>query len=367
MDITSELSKTIKQHLGWNKARIDCFAKMIVAVLTVRTVNLMAWAQVFVTTATPDAAYMRIKRFMRYFEWDAATLARFIFKLFHFAEGRWYLTLDRTTWRFGKQSINFLMLAVVYKGIAVPLLWTLVTTAGNSTSQERIALLQRFEACFGTEVIAGVLADREFVGKEWFAYLVQRNIPFFIRIKWNFLISNARGQPVPAWQLFTGLKAGEKRVLEGKRRLFGLLFHVAGLRTAQGDFLIVATTEAAETAIETYAYRWEIETLFAALKTRGFHLEATHLTRLDRLAKLMAVLAIAFCWAHKTGEWQQTIKPIKIKKHGRKAISLFHYGLNHLQHFLCGLKRTRKEALRFVQLLVGPPPLTTTAQAGLIL
>ena len=46
---------------------------------------------------------------------------------------------------------------------------------------------------------------------------------------------------------------------------------------------------------------------------------------------LLALLAIAFTWAHRTGEWQNEHKPIKIKKHVRPAVSLFRYGLD----FLC--------------------------------
>ena len=42
------------------------------------------------------------------------------------------------------------------------------------------------------------------------------------------------------------------------------------------------------------------------------------------------MLAIAFCWAYKTGEWQHEITPIKIKKHGRPAVSLFRYGLDYI-------------------------------------
>ena len=42
----------------------------------------------------------------------------------------------------------------------------------------------------------------------------------------------------------------------------------------------------------------------------------------------MVFLAIAFYWAYKTGEWRNEQKEIKIKKHGRKAISYFRYGLD---------------------------------------
>ena len=37
--------------------------------------------------------------------------------------GGWILSLDRTTWTFGKTVINLLVLGVVYQGTAVPLLW----------------------------------------------------------------------------------------------------------------------------------------------------------------------------------------------------------------------------------------------------
>ncbi len=32
-------------------------------------------------------------------------------------------------------------------------------------------------------------ADREFIGQDWFAYLLENKIPFFIRIKQNQLVN----------------------------------------------------------------------------------------------------------------------------------------------------------------------------------
>ena len=48
--------------------------------------------------------------------------------------------------------------------------------------------------------------------------------------------------------------------------------------------------------------RWEIGTLFKALKSQGFNFEATRLTGLDRIERLLALLAIVFCWAHLLGD-----------------------------------------------------------------
>jgi hypothetical protein len=69
--------------------------------------------------------------------------------LFGFLETDYELTLDRTNWRWGKKSINILMLAMVYKGIAIPIYWLLLNKRGNSNTRERIALLKRFIKHFG--------------------------------------------------------------------------------------------------------------------------------------------------------------------------------------------------------------------------
>ena len=58
------------------------------------------------------------------------------------------------------------MLGVVYKGVAFPLLFTMLDKRGNSNSQKRIDLLNRFIRLFGNHVIESVVADREFVGKD---------------------------------------------------------------------------------------------------------------------------------------------------------------------------------------------------------
>jgi hypothetical protein len=77
--------------------------------------------------------------------------------------------------------------------------------------------------------------------------------------------------------------------------------------------------------------------LFGCLKSRGFRLEETHVIEAERLKKLLALLALAFCWAHVVGEWLNQQKALKVKKHGRLAKSIFRYGLNHLRRILCNL------------------------------
>ncbi len=121
-------------------------------------------------------------------------------------------------------------------------------------------------------------------------------------------------------------------MLSGVRKVCGHPLFVVGLKQANGEYVIIATTDSPETALEDYALRWNIETLFGCLKSRGFNLEDTHMTDLDRLEKLMGLLTIAFCWALLTGEWRLELKPIRIGKHGRYVKSVFRYGLEHMKN-----------------------------------
>src|SRR5205823_7230345 len=98
-----------------------------------------------------------------------------------------------------------------------------------------------------------------------------------------------------------------------------------------------------------YARRWGVETLFGCLKTRGFCLEATHVTDKERLRKLIALMALCFCWAYRAGHWLIRIEPLKIKKHGRLAKSIFRHGFDHLRRIFCN-QDCSVERLAFIRL-----------------
>ena len=96
-------------------------------------------------------------------------------------------------------------------------------------------------------------------------------------------------------------------------------------------------------AIESYGKRWQIETLFSCLKGRGFHFEDTHVTNRRRIKSLLVVLVIAFCWAHRVGEWQhENVCAIKVKKHQRLEKSIFRLGLDTISECLFKLIQKRK-------------------------
>jgi len=122
MSQISELMNILNGYFFWNKARMACFSKMLLALLTVKTVNLKELACAFNSQANNASRYKRIGRFFSSFTIDFDTIAVFIVQLFGFNKTNYYLTLDRTNWQWGRKNINILMLGIVYRGIAIPIL-----------------------------------------------------------------------------------------------------------------------------------------------------------------------------------------------------------------------------------------------------
>jgi|SRR5947209_6901911 len=342
------LERTLQRNVAWNRARINFVAKFLVALIQVRSVNLAEVASVFAGGALKGSHYKRIQRFLRSFELPYAGVAAFVLRLLGVPRP-WALTLDRTDWYLGQTPLNILVLGVVHQGTAFPLLWVVLPKKGCSSTAERIALLDEFGRLFGFSAVAYLCADREFIGKDWFHYLRREGIACRIRVRANTQVTNGRGLRVAARRLFRHCRVGQAEVLRGARLLWGERWHVTGMRLPRGEYLIIVSERETQTALEDYARRWEVETLFGCLKTRGFCLEATHVTEPERLKKLLALVALAFCWAHVTGEWLSAQKPLPIKKHGRKAQSIFRLGLDHLRRILCNqLCEAERVALRRV-------------------
>lgn len=324
------LERTLAETLYWNRARINFLAKFIVGLIQVRTVNLSEIANSFSGKAKESSNYKRIQRFLSGFEISYQMIAILIVKLIK-QEGPWILSLDRTNWKLGKSNLNVLMLGIVYKGIAFPIFWQLLDKQGNSNTKERKAIINQFIQVFGVSSILYLCADREFVGKDWFRYLKRNKIDFRIRIRANTLIPNVRGEQRNAWQLFASARINEVIVLQQQRTILSVPLYFSGMKLKGGEYLIIASLNFSANPVKDYANRWGIETLFGCLKSRGFRLEETHITDLSRIKKLIGLLAIAFCWAHLVGQWLASINPIKIKKHGRPAKSIFRLGFDFLR------------------------------------
>ena len=277
----------------------------------------------------PESNEKRLKRFFSEIKLDKKSYGKLILRLLA-QEKSYVLSLDRTNWKVGSVNINILMLGICYKGIAIPLAWKLLDKRGNSSTRERLDLLDEVLAYLPSSAIEAIVADREFIGKTWVKGLKQRKLCFVMRLK-NDTIIASKAKNIPARIRYAHLTKGETYVSPKRVWVYGLRLNLAVTKSQEGELLVLACNQKPERAFVRYAQRWNIECLFSALKKRGFNLEDTRLTQVSRLNNLIVLLSLAFTWAHLMGEWVYKQRPLKRKKHGYLPISLFKRGLNYLR------------------------------------
>ena len=335
------LISVLEQHFKGdiNLARVKLIGLFIIALCKVKTINYDRLASGFDTKVNKSSSYRRIQRFMAGFDLPMKIISTLIFSLLP-EKTKLSLVLDRTNWKFGTKDINILMLGVSYKNVAFPLMFKMLDKRGNSDTQERIDLINQYMEWFGKETIDCLLADREFIGGKWLEFLNDEKIRYYIRIRNNFKIYSYQKQEViKAFWLFNNLKIGEFYHYPKIVELHGQRCYLSGIKTidrgGKMEFLIIVSFNKPEQAMVYYKQRWQIETLFRGLKSSGFNIEDTHVTNLERLEKLFLLTLIAFVWCYKIGDYvDENIQKIIIKKHGRRAVSVFKYGLDYLSKFL---------------------------------
>lgn len=337
----NQILPIMQEHFGnsMNLARIRLMAFVLHALCVVQTVSLHKLASAMPTAVERDSNLRRIQRFIAHYALSLDLVARMIFSLLPVKEGV-VLSMDRTNWKFGDFNINILMIGITYKGIAFPLMFSLLDKRGNSSWKERKAVMERFIRLFGCDCIDCLVADREFIGKEWIGWLNENRIRYYIRIRQNFwVVKPSSGERIRAWWLFNSLKTGQEKFYYKLFLHKGQYVYLAGsrIKNSKGvpELQILICFNQPEDGISTYRRRWEIETAFRALKSSGFNIEDTHLRDRERIARLLALVCIALVWAYLVGEHKDlNVKPIRILKHGRRAKSLVKYGLEEISNVL---------------------------------
>jgi hypothetical protein len=304
------------------------FARVLVALLTAKKISLHHIANLMPGETNPEANRMQIRRCLDHSRLNPDIWAKIIAALL--PKGKWVLALDRTEWKRGKVTTNLLVLSVVIYGSAVPLLWTVMSECGSSDTQERIQLIQRFIALFGTQRVRFLTADREFIGDEWVGWLLQQELDFRIRIKACEWLLHPDGRDLQAKDWF-----GQRGCLckPHRMQLWNQQVFVGGKYLYNNQYLIVISNCQGD-LMSDYRLRWKIETLFQGLKGRGFDLESCRLSQAVRLGGWFGILALGFCWCLIQGAVLDAVQPLKSQKHGRRAVSCFRRGLNWLQSLI---------------------------------
>jgi len=247
------------------------------------------------------------------------------------------LALDRTNWKLGKLNINILYVGLVLgNGYFIPLFFTLLNKRGNSSQAERITLFDTFTSVFNllTNLSFVVVGDREFIGMDWFTYLLANSYEFVMRLrKKDYLDLLAEQQGISVDKLkkkiakqvrqkgccVLPLKIGDKTVY----------YHVAlnqkkqnnkksinkrkaakknkssntktkppkkGSKSKKKDKYIrfLSTKEDHQWTCEQYGRRWKIEVFFEDCKSKGFDLEAISFKQFAKIRLMVAICSLCY-------------------------------------------------------------------------
>jgi len=350
----AELTTILCEVLNWNKARCQCLAHFVLGVLAVCTVTL---SKIATTFSGGILLASRQKRLQRFVAWLAnqqgfqMAFGKLVLK--QLIGQKLILSIDRTNWKFGKSHINFLVVGVWFEGVSIPIYWVNLGAAGNSSTSLRIETFKQLLNVISVSDIQWFLADREFIGEEWFKYLIEVQIPFAIRIKDNVWARTQRGKYHKSRKVadhFLNIKQGKTKTIK-RCTIYGCTLNLAACLSSEGDLVVIATNWNPRFAVKTYKQRWSIETLFSCLKGRGFNFEDTHIVEPRRGEALLFVLSLAFFWSMRIGTDSIRKKPLNLATHGRVRVSIFRRGLNLLRECIIQLHTMLETLILYINVL----------------
>lgn len=294
---------------------------VVFALLKAKDVRHAELAERFPGRAQTSSVIRRIERFFDRHPLCPADVARVVLTLLPNTRPREFI-LDRTNWKYGQTDVNVLLLAVLWRGVAIPLLFELLPHGGSSDTNLRHTLMDDALCLLEPTEIQVLYADREFLGHVWIQGLAQRGIPICVRLRSDTLVDEW-----PARDWLQDLKPGDTGLWVEEVEVCGQPMNVTLTYTQNGEALIIASNAGSVTKIQAgYRKRFRIECLFRALKTKGFKLESTHMTLHDHVERLLCLLTLTYVWCVLVGMLQEC----PMKRHGRRAWSVVTLGLRAL-------------------------------------
>lgn len=326
-NLKSEIRGILEQIQIVNHAsRKDFVGLYVPAIIQSGSVQFHKSARFLNERVKLDSNTKRIQDFYREVELSYESVALLLLSLLP-KQKRLRICIDRTEWDFGKCQINILMVLVGQDDFYLPFYWELLdNNSGNSNSVDRIALLDKVLNIIPKERIGLVVADREFIGHRWLKYLKDKGINFCIRVPKSHKIERLDGEILSVEQISQRYPQGTYLV---DCMVDGVWGNVYIKQLDEGDILFVFGNCEPKYLGKFYKKRWVIEVCFQNLKTRGFNLEDTHMKRIDRLSKLIAMVSIAYGFCVCLGIYKdRKVQKITLKNHGYKSNSFFRVGKN---------------------------------------
>lgn len=230
-----------------------------------------------------------------------------------------------------------LVVSIIYKGRALPLVWTVVTgSKGHFSETAHLELLAQLKTIIPTQTDVIFLGDGEFDGIGLQAEIEAAG--------WHYVCRTAKNRWLcedDTWfQLKElGLQPGDYLTLadvDFTQQAYGPILIIAWWHPDyKNPIYLVSNFALSDEAIYWYRKRFRIETFFSDQKSRGFHLDKSHISDPQRLARLMIAACLAYIWIIYLGVIAHREHWIAIiHRTDRCDLGLFQLGLRLLDHFL---------------------------------
>lgn len=277
-----------------------------------------------------------------------------------------YLALDRTNWKIGRKNINVLYIGLILpNGIFIPIMWELYNKRGNTSEEERSEFIKRFLGVWRVhkDLNITLLADREFIGKNWFSFLKKAGFSLVIRARWQDYwkeVSLSCGKLIPKLERYIFRKINKQGffqvpiTLNGQQFYYTVLLNSAKRKKKKDKWMVLITDKANIQWIkQSYPMRWSIEVFFYHCKTNGFNLEDLNLSKPLKAQLMMGVTALGYVLsiinALKNNQLRKVKKQFfKAKNKSYNRVSLFRLGYDLLKNSIHSLA----DFIRFCQDLI---------------
>jgi hypothetical protein len=283
----------------------------------------------------------RVKRFARWVDNDAITAEVYFVPyvevlLQHLAWQTLVVVMDGSV--VGRRCVA-LMMHVVYKGRALPLVWQVRRgKKGHFPEDMHIALVEQLYDLRPTGAQVILLGDGAFDGTQLQQTVQEYHWSYVVRtgshitVEWD-------GERFRCETVAACIKPGtlvELRDVRVTEEAYGPLMLLCCWAKGYKDPLYLITNIAsADEACHLYAKRFRIETFFADQKSRGFHLHKSHLSDPMRLTRLLMAACLAYIWIIYLGALCEQDGWVRIIHRGDRCdLSLFQLGLRLLDYLL---------------------------------
>ena len=335
---TKVMQKLKKMMPTMPQNQVVTIAMMVTGIVLGRKAQLSVMSLEIPHPAKPASLEKRFQRFVKNERFDVQVsylpFAHLI--LSHLADKPLVLAMDGSTVGRGCMA---LMVGVIYRKRAIPLAWIVYKgKKGHTSADHHITVLEQLLPLLpeGAEVV--LLGDGEYDTVEMLTWVTNcTNWQYVVRTSKSNLITH-NGQQYALRDLCGGhgsITCAQDTLFTLQE--FGPVMAVAWWGKQYDDPIFLISNCASPTlACDYYHRRFRVETLFSDKKSRGFHIEKSHLSDPSRLVCLLLATSLAYIWLIHLGTmvFHDEAKRSLIDRTHRTDKSLFRLGLDWLKHVL---------------------------------